>query len=275
MVLPDEAKKMGAPPNWMIYVGTPNVDDTAQRVAQLRGRVLKQPADIPGTGRFAVVQDPYGATFGLYTPKTPGPAKRAGRGRLVLVRALHAQPRRRMELLSVAVRMGEDVGDGHGRDGRLPDVRPRRRHSQRRHHEAADGRAGGMAALRESRRRQGSRGHRTGRRRQDRQRPDGSSRRRLDCARHGPARRDVRGPLVEAGREGRAGDESRGGEEGGEGEAGKKTEGSGEEGESGAARQTGEESHKEDGEENREESYEESCEESYEESKKKATKRKK
>jgi hypothetical protein len=74
MVLPEGAKAMGAPPNWMIYVGTPNVDDTAMRVAQLKGRVLKQPEDIPGTGRFAVVQDPFGATFGLYTPKTAQPA---------------------------------------------------------------------------------------------------------------------------------------------------------------------------------------------------------
>jgi uncharacterized protein len=71
MVLPDEAKKMGSPPHWLMYIGTPNVDDTAQRVAQLRGRVLKQPADIPGVGRYAVVQDPYGAAFGLYTPKNP------------------------------------------------------------------------------------------------------------------------------------------------------------------------------------------------------------
>src|SRR5687768_9355540 len=78
MILPAEAKQMGAPPHWLMYVGTPNVDETAQRVAQLRGRVLKQPADIPGgSGRFAIVQDPYGATFGLYTPKNPGPPKKA------------------------------------------------------------------------------------------------------------------------------------------------------------------------------------------------------
>jgi hypothetical protein len=75
MKLPDAAKQMGAPPNWMMYVGTPNVDDTAKRIAQLGGRVLKQPDDIPNTGRFAVVQDPFGATFGIYTPKTPGAGK--------------------------------------------------------------------------------------------------------------------------------------------------------------------------------------------------------
>jgi predicted enzyme related to lactoylglutathione lyase len=75
MKLPDAAKQMGAPPNWMMYVGTPSVDDTAVRIAQLGGRVLKQPEDIPNTGRFAVVQDPFGATFGIYTPRPGAPAK--------------------------------------------------------------------------------------------------------------------------------------------------------------------------------------------------------
>src|SRR5215210_6181974 len=52
MTLPDAAKQMGTPPSWLMYVGTPTVDQTAIRVAQLGGRVLKQPEDIPGTGRF-------------------------------------------------------------------------------------------------------------------------------------------------------------------------------------------------------------------------------
>jgi len=75
MKLPDSAKQMGAPPHWLMYVGTPNVDSTALRIAQLGGRVLKQPATIPNTGRFAVVQDPFGATFGIYTPEKPGAGK--------------------------------------------------------------------------------------------------------------------------------------------------------------------------------------------------------
>jgi predicted enzyme related to lactoylglutathione lyase len=75
MKLPDAASQMGAPPNWMMYVGTPSVDETAVRIAQLGGRVLKQPEDIPNTGRFAVVQDPFGATFGIYTPKPNAPAR--------------------------------------------------------------------------------------------------------------------------------------------------------------------------------------------------------
>src|SRR6185436_15913881 len=47
MPLPDQAKQMGAPPSWLMYVGSPNVDDTAMRVVSLGGRVHKQPADIP------------------------------------------------------------------------------------------------------------------------------------------------------------------------------------------------------------------------------------
>jgi len=72
MKLPDQAKQMGAPPHWMMYVGTPDVDGTAMRIVQLGGRVHKQPEDIPTVGRFAVVQDPYGASFAIFTPK-PAP----------------------------------------------------------------------------------------------------------------------------------------------------------------------------------------------------------
>ena len=64
MKIPAEAK--GMPPNWMMYVGTPDVDATAMRLAQLGGRVHKQPSDIPTVGRFAVVADPYGAVFNIF-----------------------------------------------------------------------------------------------------------------------------------------------------------------------------------------------------------------
>lgn len=77
MLLPEAAKQMGAQPHWLMYVGTPSVDDTAIRIAQLGGRVLKQPTDIPHTGRFAVVQDPTGAMFGIYQPD----ASMAGKSR--------------------------------------------------------------------------------------------------------------------------------------------------------------------------------------------------
>ena len=61
-----EQRQQGIPPNWMPYIEAGNVDDTARKVTSLGGTVVVPPADIPGTGRFAVVRDPQGATFGLY-----------------------------------------------------------------------------------------------------------------------------------------------------------------------------------------------------------------
>lgn len=68
MVLPEEARNMGAPPHWLTYIGTANVDETAQRIVALGGRVLKRAEDIPNVGRFAIVQDPATAVFGLLAP---------------------------------------------------------------------------------------------------------------------------------------------------------------------------------------------------------------
>jgi hypothetical protein len=64
--LTDEMRAQGVPPNWMPYVESSNVDDTVARATSLGGRVMHGPADIPGTGRFAVIQDPQGAVFGVY-----------------------------------------------------------------------------------------------------------------------------------------------------------------------------------------------------------------
>jgi uncharacterized protein len=73
MALPEDAKKMGAPPNWLTYIGTTDVDETARLAGSLGAKVLKAPEDIPGAGRFAVLMDPQGATFGIYkSNQAPG-----------------------------------------------------------------------------------------------------------------------------------------------------------------------------------------------------------
>lgn len=64
--LTDEMRQQGVPPNWMAYVECDDVDATAAKATSLGGKVVAGPDDIPGTGRFAVVQDPQGAMFGLY-----------------------------------------------------------------------------------------------------------------------------------------------------------------------------------------------------------------
>jgi len=73
MNLPEDARVMGAPPNWCTYIGTPDVDGTARLAVSLGGRILRQPADIPTYGRFAVLQDPQGAVFAVYAPAQAEP----------------------------------------------------------------------------------------------------------------------------------------------------------------------------------------------------------
>ena len=69
MLLPEAAKAMGAGPHWMNYIGTPNADVTARQAVEFGGKVLRPAADIPDIGRFAILQDPQGAVFAVFTPK--------------------------------------------------------------------------------------------------------------------------------------------------------------------------------------------------------------
>jgi predicted enzyme related to lactoylglutathione lyase len=74
MALPQDAG--GPPPHWLVYVGTPSVDASCLQAQGLGAKVVKAPADIPNVGRFAVLSDPQGATFALFTPgggPPPGP----------------------------------------------------------------------------------------------------------------------------------------------------------------------------------------------------------
>jgi predicted enzyme related to lactoylglutathione lyase len=67
MELPPEAKAMSAPPNWLPYIGTPDLEATVDAAVRLGAKVLRPAAQIPGAGRFAVVADPQGAVFAAYT----------------------------------------------------------------------------------------------------------------------------------------------------------------------------------------------------------------
>ena len=58
------------PPHWMTYIAVNDVDEAAAKVWELGGKVCVPPTDIPNTGRFAVVNDPTGATFSLITIKS-------------------------------------------------------------------------------------------------------------------------------------------------------------------------------------------------------------
>lgn len=71
--LPDDAKKSGAPPHWLSYVATPNVDDTVAQAKGLGAQVMVAPQDIPTVGRFAILADPMGAAFAVFTPASESP----------------------------------------------------------------------------------------------------------------------------------------------------------------------------------------------------------
>jgi uncharacterized protein len=66
MQLPAELSSQGVPPNWLPYIGTDDVDETVAEAAQLGGKIIVPPQDIPTMGRFAVLADPQGATFAVY-----------------------------------------------------------------------------------------------------------------------------------------------------------------------------------------------------------------
>jgi predicted enzyme related to lactoylglutathione lyase len=54
-----------APPHWLVYFGTEDIDAALARVQELGGIKLAGPIDI-GIAKIGVVQDPQGATFALY-----------------------------------------------------------------------------------------------------------------------------------------------------------------------------------------------------------------
>ncbi len=70
MALP-QAQGSATPPHWIIYIGTPDVDATVAAAEKIGGRTLKGASDIPNVGRFAVLSDPQGAAFAVFTPQ-PG-----------------------------------------------------------------------------------------------------------------------------------------------------------------------------------------------------------
>jgi uncharacterized protein len=64
MDLPDEARKKGATPRWVGYVGVKDVDATADRLKALGGAVYVPPTN-SNIGRISIVGDPQAANLAL------------------------------------------------------------------------------------------------------------------------------------------------------------------------------------------------------------------
>ncbi len=65
MAVPPQAQ--GMPPCWGAYVTVDDVDAAAAKVRDLGGHIVVPLKDIPGVGRFCVIQDPQGAALTLIT----------------------------------------------------------------------------------------------------------------------------------------------------------------------------------------------------------------
>lgn len=65
MMIPKEAQ--GMPPKWGTYVTVDNVDEVAKTAEHLGATICMPPQNIPGVGRFCVIQDPQGATISAIT----------------------------------------------------------------------------------------------------------------------------------------------------------------------------------------------------------------
>lgn len=65
MTLPEQAKKNGAPPHWLIYVSVDDCDKTVTAAKANGGSVMMPPMEFEGVGRGAVIADSAGGVIGI------------------------------------------------------------------------------------------------------------------------------------------------------------------------------------------------------------------
>jgi uncharacterized protein len=58
----------GVPESWMAYIAVDDIDTRLMKAAQAGAKVMKEPLDVPGVGRIAILSEPGGAGIGWMTP---------------------------------------------------------------------------------------------------------------------------------------------------------------------------------------------------------------
>ena len=56
------------PSQWMIYINIADMTKSTQAVQKLGGKLLSDVKNIPGYGKFCIIEDPAGAVCTLYEP---------------------------------------------------------------------------------------------------------------------------------------------------------------------------------------------------------------
>jgi predicted enzyme related to lactoylglutathione lyase len=74
MELPSTSGPSGVQgPHWLAYISSPDLDETVRLADSLGAKVIMPPSNVPGVGRFAVLTDPQGARFAVFTPESEAP----------------------------------------------------------------------------------------------------------------------------------------------------------------------------------------------------------
>jgi predicted enzyme related to lactoylglutathione lyase len=65
----DTSDDKSTDPYWMSYFAVDDVDAAVKMTMAAGGSLEREPFEVPGTGRIAIVRDPSGAKIGLMTPE--------------------------------------------------------------------------------------------------------------------------------------------------------------------------------------------------------------
>ncbi|WP_227272743.1 VOC family protein [Roseobacter weihaiensis] len=118
---------------WITYVEVADVDAAVERTNSLGGIIVREPFEVPGVGRNALVRDPLGALLGLSLSKHSFPVPRRQFGTEVYVgngdkfpEAFYAElfewqvsPKRDMECIAVLGPWGDPVALQHAATWRI------------------------------------------------------------------------------------------------------------------------------------------------------------
>lgn len=58
----------GTPPHWFSYLAVDDIDARLQKATMAGATIMREPFDVPGVGRIAILADPTGAVVGWMTP---------------------------------------------------------------------------------------------------------------------------------------------------------------------------------------------------------------
>jgi hypothetical protein len=70
-IFPMGPEHAGMPEMWFAYIAVDDVDARLEKAKAGGGKVMREPFEVPGVGRIAILGDPNGAGIGWMTPVNP------------------------------------------------------------------------------------------------------------------------------------------------------------------------------------------------------------